>query len=630
MTAASVRGAGTTGSDPAGATRPMPSSRRGVRRLGAAVVALMVVGFAVRIVGLDERALHHDESLDAWFSQRFLDGNYDGYDPVYHGPLRFYITAALYWLFGVSVASARLISVLAGTALIGVPWLLRRQLGHAGTVAAAAILCFSPTMIYYSRFAREDAFFGLLTLLLVALLIRHLTRPSPALAMGLVLTLVAAWAVKESVFLVVLVTGSWVLVELGHELTARTGWPVPAPTTTVALALLAVVAFMLGEPIVTNLAWWGLAIIGVTLLALARVVQGGADLSQALRSTRVGAAVAAPGVAGWVWALGVGAAVFVVLFTTLGTNWAGSDTASTPHNAVIDGLVGGWDYWRSQQDVNRGGEPWYYYLVTLPAYEYVTVGLAAIGAGFQLRRSTLVGRYALWASVVTLAAYSYAGERMPWLIVHPLLPLVLLAALGVQGLWVRRRHALTAAVAVVVAFGATATAVAGARIAYVDGENPRELLSQAGQATAEVADTVERVERLERLVRAESSRPLRVVVDSADSAAWPYVFSFRDVAGVVYADLGATTIDPGPDVVIAVDRNAGAITELVAGYEATTQFHRRWWVPSYTAGGVDGWWRWLVDRTVWEPTEVGGVPATVYVSPELVALEARAAAAGVD
>ena len=60
----------------------------------------------------------HYESLDACFSLSFLDVNYAGYNPIYHGPLRFYITAGFFWLFGESDFTARLLAALSGILLL--------------------------------------------------------------------------------------------------------------------------------------------------------------------------------------------------------------------------------------------------------------------------------------------------------------------------------------------------------------------------------------------------------------------------------------------------------------------------------------------------------------------------------
>ena len=58
-------------------------------------LALLAGAVAVRLIGLDDRPFHHDESQDAYFSWLLVDeGTYE-YDPLLHGPLRFYLTAAV-------------------------------------------------------------------------------------------------------------------------------------------------------------------------------------------------------------------------------------------------------------------------------------------------------------------------------------------------------------------------------------------------------------------------------------------------------------------------------------------------------------------------------------------------------
>jgi len=131
---------------------------------------------------------------------------------------------------------------------------------------------------------------------------------------------------------------------------------------------------------------------------------------------------------------------YVIFYTTIFTNGQG----------IATGLVGSLGYWLVQHGIERGSQPAYYYaLVQIPVYEY----LPALGAllalvygllrprgkarseqtGGQPQASTfpVIGFLGYWA-VTALLAYSFAGERMPWLAVHIALPLILLAgwALG--------------------------------------------------------------------------------------------------------------------------------------------------------------------------------------------------------
>lgn len=104
----------------------------GWRTVRNVFLVLVAVALVSRLAALGSRPLHHDESLDAWFSWRYLNGTYEGYDPVYHGPLRFYITAWFYWLLGESEAVARLLPALSGVAVVALPWFWRRDLGKIG------------------------------------------------------------------------------------------------------------------------------------------------------------------------------------------------------------------------------------------------------------------------------------------------------------------------------------------------------------------------------------------------------------------------------------------------------------------------------------------------------------------
>jgi len=134
----------------------------------------------------------------------------------------------------------------------------------------------------------------------------------------------------------------------------------------------------------------------------------------------------------WLAIAGVFLAITVTLFTTVFTNIAGIGT----------GFVGQLGYWMAQQDVQRGSQPWYYYLLLVPMYEYTAL-IGAIGGlavlAFRIApalrsRPTFFAalhkqRFPLflsWWSIATWIIYTIAGEKMPWLTVHFALPMAFL------------------------------------------------------------------------------------------------------------------------------------------------------------------------------------------------------------
>ena len=109
--------------------------------------------------------------------------------------------------------------------------------------------------------------------------------------------------------------------------------------------------------------------------------------------------------------------IWLTLYTTVYTNWGG----------MFSGVWQGMGYWIAQQDVARGNQPWYYYLVGLSVYELLPLVFALLGAIFYLRKGDVFGLALIIWSGLTLLAYTLASEKMPWLLVGVVLPLIFLA-----------------------------------------------------------------------------------------------------------------------------------------------------------------------------------------------------------
>ena len=137
------------------------------------------------------------------------------------------------------------------------------------------------------------------------------------------------------------------------------------------------------------------------------------------------APVRAVGLDAWGWGLAAFVGVFTILFTTFLTHPGG----------LWDGIYTGLEYWLGQHDVGRGGESRIFYGVVLFGVEWPALLLGAVGTVVALRRPTLLRVFLVWAFVLSFAVYSWAGEKFAWLVLHPLLPLLLLAGIGVQAIW---------------------------------------------------------------------------------------------------------------------------------------------------------------------------------------------------
>lgn len=519
--------------------------------------AIAALGLVLRLIDLDAKAMHHDESLHATFAWHLANGNGYTYDPVYHGPVQFLLIALADVLLGAGDYVTRIPPALMGTTAIFLPFFVRKQLGTLAALTASVGLCLAPSFLYQSRFAREDIYVACITLALLVVLIRFFDAPNrwhPAAFLGL---LAASFATKETTYITVFVLGLY--------------------------------------------------------LAGAVVVQG-------VRARRAGGrlrdgallhALLSLGAAAWAWGVSVFLVVFTLLFSTLLTSPEG----------LREGLWGSIDYWLSQQDVNRGGQPWFYYLVLIPAYEWPIVILGLVGIVLVLRRPTMTGTLLVWWFVSSLAVFSWASERMPWLMIHPLLPLVLLAGIAAQALWQHRRRPSAAIVLAVAAVAAVGWVYSSVQLSYFRSADPRELLVQV-QSSDDVPLIRDELVRIQSVVSEKTGEPLVLQVDSWGGTGWPWSWYLRDLPVGYYDMSDPERVDPGP-VVLVADPNHGAMDPELDGYIAKKFRLRVWWVPDWGQAGVGDWARWAVSREAWGPTPTATMDEWLYVRADIARLVAE-------
>jgi uncharacterized protein (TIGR03663 family) len=522
----------------------LPRVRLQVGAWHAAFGSVTLVALALRVVDLGNRPLHHDESAHAWFAWLLRTGEGYHYDPVFHGPLQFYSMTLMYLLVGAGDVAARLAPALFGTALVALPFFLRRRIGSVAAFATSCLLCMSPSFLYYSRFAREDiyvAFFDLLLLVLVASFLHRPRKWHPAAAFGV---LALAFATKETTYITAFVYGLFFLALAARDIRAR-----------------------------------GLA---------------QAPLVVAVRRL---------GIEAWLWGLATFLAVYTTLFTTFFTNPQG----------LRDGLYGSIDYWLSQQDVNRGDQPWFYYGIVVPAYEWPALLLAAVGVVVAARRLGTLGALLIWLAVSQFAVYSWASERMPWLTLHVLLPIMVLAGIGFGALWdARDRIAGKVALALAVA-AVGAGAVAAFGLAYARPADPRELLVFV-QSSDEVAPIRDELAALDRRSLRLHGRHLRLQVDGWGGTAWPWAWYLRKLPAS-YDDLAVGGINRSADAILVADPNHDAHRAELRQFRGRRFKLREWWVPEYGRASASDWVRWLVERRTW--TSRASMDEWLYVRKSL-------------
>jgi len=463
---------------PAAATRI--AAPIGIPLETALYALILLAAVLTRFWDLGSRALHHDESLHAYFSWLLATGQGYAHDPLMHGPFLFHMNALIYALVGASDASSRFSAALFGVILVALPMLLRgeRHLGRWGALTASTLFLISPALLYQSRYIRHDIFTVVGSLFLFIAVMRYIERPSRGWLIAIGATLGFLLTNHEIVFGIaaiffaviagallwgrlrvlapLLLVSGIAAIALVALLPDRAGRPLPtipwsAPTQNEQFAFY---QELLTHPLTIALVLLAIATLAAAVLLVRRLRdpdRRDEGWAAVLFGDPAPGSIAAAARAAWVDHAGVSAAliaglvIFAALFTTLFTNLYGlaSGTIATDGTLL---------YWLGQHDFRRGEQPWFYYLLLMPQYELIAVlfGVAAtIVAGGRallvgIGRATPGPRFvfqtflAIWFIGIFLAL-SWAGEKMPWLVTHIALPATLLAAALLGEAWERWR-----------------------------------------------------------------------------------------------------------------------------------------------------------------------------------------------
>lgn len=469
----------------------------------------LFIGLAVltRLWDLGTRVMSHDETVHIQWSWYLFKGSGYVHDPLSHGPFLYHANVLFYFLFGDNDVSARLAPALLGVVLVAIPYAFRRWLGRTGALVASFLFLISPSLLYYSRYARNDVPLILWVLIALWAVFHYLEggtldqRARWLIALAGALALM--FATKEMAFIYIAILGLFLIILFSTRLESPGGTlltlagffgvilvamvlvllclslfelfpvqhrdceqvqvleggvcvqadcrpvgdrcqrPIPVLGENVqeydqagvrvairltafevigALFLELIIALAAGAAIYWMLDRWMpfkrgeraevdlilfigsfvlpfLGALAVNFLPriLSRVLLGvnapfdPLDYSEAGLTRTAGfvfVLLAASGAAGiwWNWRRWLPAAalfytIFVLLFTTLLTNGKG----------WASGLVGSLGYWIKQQDVQRGDQPFYYFFVLVPLYEYLPIIGFLAAAGYAALRKTSKG-----------------------------------------------------------------------------------------------------------------------------------------------------------------------------------------------------------------------------------------------
>ena len=545
-------------------------------RIHLSFIFLVLIALCLRLWELDGRVMHYDEAIHLHYSWKLANLEIFRHSPWMHGPLQIELVAlAINW-FGDNDFVARSIYAIIGSLLVGLPYFLRDQLGRFGSLSVSVMLMLSPSLLYFSRFGRNDIFMAFWTVSLFILMIRYIYHDKNYYLYLASAVLALMFCTKETSYLVVFIIGfisliialpdlltcfwrrskfehltgsagffllilfltlpQWSAVsgllqgifgltlinpnDAGIGLAGTPQWGdqfVRFPvleisqsiqiiigttlfilvtywnhiksrsyrdgilTTLFGLGFGASAVFVSAEPMTSgmegsifsnsplyilglviaaltgailmckHLLSYDVSISGIITTAfiilaytllftdkpdahslLTVVIPSEIDidihpqfisLNYLIALIIMATAVSVSIYLGYKWKQGIWvrcASIFyfiwITLYTTVYTNWAG----------IFTGAWQGLGYWMAQQEVARGNQPWYYYLVGLSTYELLPLIFGIAACIYYIKKGDTLGLTLLCWSLLTWLAFTIASEKMPWLLVGVVVPIMFL------------------------------------------------------------------------------------------------------------------------------------------------------------------------------------------------------------
>lgn len=471
------------------------------------IILLLIIFISIfsRFYQLGMRVMSHDEINHVYFAWQFYKGSPYIHHPLSHGPFQFHILYLSYFLFGASDFSARLPAAIFSIGAVLFVWKYKRYFGKLGGLIAALFFTISPFLLYYGRYARNEAFVVLFGVITIWCILRYLESGESRFLYCLSVVLALHFSTKETAFIYTAqallflallflfriakvlwlkpLNTKWFYILLIISfislatalITSKISLIDGTPQTHLMMIFISLsllfgsaslflliqgfgwkrlcqehsfeLLIMIGTIVLPHLAAFPMKWLGYDPMAY----QSSEGILQMLLFL-IPLFIISSGI-GLLWQprlwlvnIGIFYSVFIPLFTSFFTNGAG----------VFSGLMGSLGYWLEQQAVERGSQPWFYYLfLQIPFYEYlaffglITAVLFGFFYLFKLSRNhnqlgsheltspnpgpslfsnSLVFFLLLYWSISSFVAYSIAGEKMPWLSVHIAWPMLLLTS----------------------------------------------------------------------------------------------------------------------------------------------------------------------------------------------------------
>ncbi|MFP4466614.1 MAG: flippase activity-associated protein Agl23 [Candidatus Goldiibacteriota bacterium] len=582
---------------PGAGARPAYEETPGVKFGGIAlnwevVVWLLIIILAAisRFAVLGDKPMHHDESMHAFYSWKLFKGMGYSYNPMLHGPFLFHANAFIYWIFGASDYTARVMPALYGMMCIVILWWFKPYLGRMGAAAAALLMAVSPAFMYQSRYIRNDIYIAGDTLIMLLGLLKFFDTKKPFWLYFASAGLALSWATKENTYITGFIFFTFFVVWWVWEYYLKTNGEEEE--------------FEEDDKIHSTLGF------------LFRTKKGIKVFVNALL-------------------------LFVIIHAFLFYGKQPNAGFWTNLKGIWDGYTASLIYWLGQHEVERGSQPKSFYILITLFYEHITVFFGLIASVFYLlkkERRTFINLFLVYWWIVALFIYSWAGERMPWLMLHPLLPMLLLAGKFCGEMFQKKEWSWQRPAGIAVFVFLTLSTLSGAINVsfYGKGASPKESLVYV-QSSTDTLKVVEKIETVARALKAEkwASNEFRsydiydIEMSIEDYCSWPFAWYLREYNNIAYPPRNIPKSAKGKKAIIlsgieeASRGHDERVRKMLEDEYVYQRFHlREWWAPDNNkwknappGEKIKMLFDRVVYRDVWSP--LGAYDFVVYVRKDI-------------
>ncbi len=585
----------------------------------------VTLALCLRFYDLANMPLHHDESLYGVYCWRFFTGQGYKYDPMMHGPFMFHFQLLIFFLLGVGDFSVRFAPALFGSLLIASTYYLKDVVGKVGILLIALFLTFSPTHLYFSRFMRHDSYMAFFTYTSVVFgLLYYRTRQKKHLYLTAA-SLSLMFCVKENSYIHTFIFVTFLIIKelyqtfllqgpkfrsrVGHQFTSylRTRFPDEYRDDPVTRLIL----YLQDQK-------YPLIFAGFI----------------------------------FVW-------IYLLFYSTFFTNPGG----------FLDGLYRkSLTYWWNQHSIQRIKGPFHYYVQFFLLYELPVLLIVVGGVLYKLSRTLNRAILAVWATVFsgvliffygnrelplafafthmefgvdliltlyvlfiglwatlsfisqreTLTAffaywsaigfliYSYAGEKVPWLFLHIMLPLLVLAGiisrdflLYVSKVWRKpgwNMKILKSAAVIISGLFTLYILHAAILLNYYNRANPAERMVYT-QTSNDILKMLEVIRDVKFHLGSEEAKEPIIAVQG--DAVWPLAWYLRDYKSWYHP--GSLHETQRPLIVIDWTKREEYRESFQDGYQEIRVKLREWWIPGPNSS-ISDWRQYFLYRKVFNPT----------------------------